>query len=80
LGNEPFVPEWGFPLLGFLVVCLLLLMVLSPIAVVRTQRARAAAAARGIRIEGVRATKSFKLAVPSEILREDSRSIFDVPR
>jgi hypothetical protein len=44
LGQESFVPEWGLPLLGFLGVCLLVLIVLSPIAVVRNQRSRTAAA------------------------------------
>lgn len=75
MGQESFVPEWGFPLLGFLGVCLLVLIVLSPIAVVRHQRARTSAVAKGIRVEGVRATKSLKVGVGSEALREEIRSI-----
>lgn len=80
MGQESFVPEWGFPLLGFLAVCLLILLVLTPIAVVRTQRARAVAVAKGIRVEGVRATKSVKLDVGSEALRERIRSIVQSQR
>lgn len=75
MGQESFVPEWGFPLLGFLGVCLLVLVVLSPIAVARHQRAKTSAVAKGIRVEGVRATKSLKRGVRSEALREEICSI-----
>lgn len=75
MGQESLVPEWGLPLLAVLGVCLLVLIVLSPIAVVRNQRARTSARAKGIHVEGVRATKSLKVGVGSEVLREEIRSI-----
>jgi hypothetical protein len=75
LGQESFVPEWALPLLGVLGVCLLVLIVLTPIAVVRSQRTRTAAVGKGIRIDGVRATKALKVGIGSEELREEIRSI-----
>lgn len=80
LAQEFLVPEWGFPLLGFLGVCLLLLIVLSPIALVRGQRARAAAVAKGIHIQGVKASAVFKSGVASEILCREIRSIVESQR
>jgi hypothetical protein len=50
LGQESLVPEWGLPLLAVLGVCLLVLIVLSPIAVVRNQRARTSARAKAASI------------------------------
>ena len=75
MGQESFIPEWGLPLLGFLGVCRLILMMLSPIAVVRNQRSRTAAAAKGIRIEGVKAIKSLKVGIGSEALRQEVHAI-----
>lgn len=75
MGQESLVPEWGLPLLGFLGVCLLILIVLSPIALIRHQRVRTSAVAKGIHVEGVRATKALKLAIGVEALREVIRSI-----
>ena len=56
-------------------MCLLILIVLSPIAVVRNQRSRTAAATKGIRIEGVRATKSLRVGIGSEALRQEIHAI-----
>lgn len=75
LGQASFVPEWGFPILAFLGVCLLILIVLSLMAMVRAPRGRAGAEAKGVRVEGVRAFKSLKFGITSEILREKIRSI-----
>lgn len=80
LAQESLIPEWGFPLLGFLGVCLLIVVGLSPIAVVRSQRARAAAVAKGILTQGVKASAFFKSGVASEILREEIRSIVESQR
>lgn len=74
-GQESLVPEGGLPILAFLGVCLVLLIVLSPMAVVQTRRGRAVAQSAGIRVEGVRAYKVLKLGMPSEMLREKIRSI-----
>jgi hypothetical protein len=60
-------------------VCLLILIVLSPIALIRHQRARTSAVAKGIHVEGVRATKSLNLAVGVETLREEIRSTREKP-
>lgn len=77
MAQESLLPEWGFPLLGFLGVCLLFLIGLTPLAVVRSQRARAAAVAKGIHIQGVKASACFKSGVASKILREEIRSIVE---
>jgi hypothetical protein len=75
LGQESFIREWAFPILAILGVCLLILIVLIPMALLRTQRGRAAAQTGGIRVEGVRASKSLKLGISSETLREKIRSV-----
>lgn len=80
LGQESLVPEWAFPILATLGVCLLILIVLTPMAVVRTQRGRAAAQTAGIRVEGVRASKSLILGISSEMLREKIRSVVQSER
>lgn len=53
----------------------MILIVLIPMAMLRTQRGRAAARTDGIRVEGVRAFKSLKLAISSDMLREKIRSV-----
>lgn len=73
--QEPIVPEWGILVLATLGACFLILIVLIPMAVARTQRERAAAQTKGIRAEGVRASKSMKLGISPEILREKIRSV-----
>lgn len=80
LGQESFVPEWGLPILGVLGVCFLILIVMTPVAMVRTQRGRSAARAGGIRVEGVMASTSFKLVITPENLRDDIRSIVQSQR
>ena len=75
MGQESFIPEWAFPILATLGVCLLTLIVLIPMALLRTQRGRAAAQNEGIRVEGAGASKSLKLGVSSEMLREKIRAV-----
>lgn len=75
MGQESFISEWAFPILAILGVCLLILIVLIPMAMLRTQRGRAAAQTEGIRVEGIRASKSLKLGVSSDMLREKIRSV-----
>lgn len=75
LGQDSFIPGWAFPILATLGACLLILIVLIPMAMLRTQRGRAAARTDGIRVEGVRAFKSLKLAISSDMLREKIRSV-----
>lgn len=73
--QETFVPDWGFPLLGFLAACLVLTIVLTPIAFARTHRAKAVAEIKGIKIDGPTASKSFMLAASSERLLEKFHSV-----
>ena len=80
MGQEPFIPEWAFPILATLGVCLLILVVLIPMAMLRTQRGRATAQTDGIRVEGVTASKDLKLGVSSEMLREKIRSVVQSER
>lgn len=80
LGQESFIPEWAFPILAILGGCLLILFVLIPMALLRTQRGRTAAQNEGIRVEGVRASKSLKLGISSEMLREKIRSVVQSER
>jgi hypothetical protein len=75
LGQESIIPEWAIPILVTLGICLLVLIVLIPVAVVRTQRGRAASQSGGIQVEGVRASKSLKLAISPDSLRERIRAI-----
>jgi hypothetical protein len=75
LGQESFIPEWAIPILVTLGICLLVLIVLIPVAVVRTQRGRAASQNGGIQVEGVRASKSLKLLISPDSLRERIRAI-----
>jgi hypothetical protein len=80
LGQESLVPAWAFPILATLGVCLLILIVLIPMAVVRTQRGRAAAQTARVRVEGVRASRSLKLGISPEMLREKIRSVVQSER
>ncbi|MFJ5694141.1 hypothetical protein ACIP9X_09835 [Arthrobacter sp. NPDC093125] len=80
MGQESFIPDWAFPILATLGVCLLILIVLIPMALLRTQRGRAAAQNEGIHVEGVRASKSLTLGISSEMLREKIHSIVQSER
>ena len=75
MGQESFITEWAFPILTILGVCRLILIVLIPMAMLRTQRGRTAAQTEGIHVEGVRASKSLKLGVSSDTLREKICSV-----
>lgn len=75
MGQESFLPEWAIPILITLGICLLILILLIPMAVVRTHRGRAASQSGGIQVEGVRASKSLKLMTSSDSLRERIRTI-----
>jgi hypothetical protein len=75
LGQESFLPEWAIPILVTLGICLLILIVLIPMAVVRTQRGRAASQSGGIQVEGVRASKSLELVISPDSLRERIHAI-----
>lgn len=80
MGQESLIPEWAFPILATLGVSLLILVVLIPMAMLRTQHGRAAAQTEGIRVEGVTASKALKLGVSSEMLREKIRSVVQSER
>lgn len=80
MGQESLVPEWAFPMLATAGICLLILIVLIPMAVLHTQRGRAAAQTAGIRVEGVRASKSLNLGISSDVLREKIRSVVQSER
>jgi hypothetical protein len=75
LGQESFIPEWAIPILVTLGICLLVLIVLIPVAVVCTQRGRAASQSGGIQVEGIRASKSLKLVISPDSLRERIHAI-----
>jgi hypothetical protein len=75
LPQESFIPEWAVPILVTLGVSLLVLIVLIPLAMVRTQRGRAASQNGGIQVDGVTASKSLKFAISPEWLRERIRQV-----
>lgn len=75
LPQESLIPEWAVPILVTLGVSLLVLIVLIPLAMARTQRGRAASQSGGIHVDGVRASKSLKFAISPEWLLERIRAV-----
>lgn len=73
--QENVIPAWGLPLLALVGICIVIVIVGGAIVAKRTKRTKAAAQDMGIRLDGVRAFKSFRVGVPSNLLVDQVREV-----